>query len=373
MGAYPYWAYVFDYMAEHEEASQDEAETEARKYFEGKGVTDFTYTQWFDFTGGYLTDDAGEIVQDTIGDRAGQNVYAYDCWWATTPCRLSFPRTDRSIRLRDGRMRSSTERKAWRSTGLRRVLTAGDSTLPTRYPMRPGRSSGTSAETGEATATVNGDVVTMTNDELNVDSATAKVPLNVVNSKGFDLPQTGAAGTAIFAIAGIVIVAVAGIGILSYPFVSNMLHDRKQDEIITEYDEQMAHLGDEEKEQMLEAAREYNEDLIGNVVLSDPFDPAALERINENYDDLLNYEGNGIMGYVEIPRIDVYEAVYHGTSDEVLSRICIIWQINWKTARCTGNLKKMPGRHPKRMAEPVCQLKTRLIQMEKNLRGCMNR
>ena len=166
---------------------------------------------------------------------------------------------------------------------------------------------------------------------------------------------------------------LAGIGILSYPFVSNMLHDRKQDEIITEYDEQMAHLGDEEKEQMLEAAREYNEDLIGNVVLSDPFDPAALERINENYDDLLNYEGNGIMGYVEIPRIDVYEAVYHGTSDEVLSRICIIWQINWKTARCTGNLKKMPGRHPKRMAEPVCQLKTRLIQMEKNLRGCMNR
>ena len=136
--------------------------------------------------------------------------------------------------------------------------------------MRPGRSSGTSAETGEATATVNGDAVNMTNDELNVDSATAKVPLNVVNSKGFDLPQTGAAGTAIFAIAGIVIVAVAGIGILSYPFVSNMLHDRKQDEIITEYDEQMAHLGDEEKEQMLEAAREYNEDLIGNVVLSDP-------------------------------------------------------------------------------------------------------
>lgn len=68
----------------------------------------------------------------------------------------------------------------------------------------------TSAETGEANATVNGDAVTMTDDELNVDSATAKVPLNVVNSKGFDLPQTGAAGTAIFAIAGIVIVAVAG-------------------------------------------------------------------------------------------------------------------------------------------------------------------
>ena len=81
VGAYPYWAYVFDYLAENENATEDEAETEARKYFEAKGVTDFTYTEWFDFTGDYLTDDAGEIVQDTIGDRAGQNVYAYDCWW----------------------------------------------------------------------------------------------------------------------------------------------------------------------------------------------------------------------------------------------------------------------------------------------------
>ena len=81
VGAYPYWAFVFDYMAENEDASQDEAETEAKKYFEDKGVTDFTYTEWFDFTGEYLTDDAGEIVQDTIGDRAGKDVYAYDCWW----------------------------------------------------------------------------------------------------------------------------------------------------------------------------------------------------------------------------------------------------------------------------------------------------
>ena len=81
VGAYPYWAYVYDYMAENEEASQDEAETEARKYFESRGVTDFTYTQWFDFTGGFMTDDSGEYVQDTIGGRAGKNVYAYDCWW----------------------------------------------------------------------------------------------------------------------------------------------------------------------------------------------------------------------------------------------------------------------------------------------------
>lgn len=60
---------------------------------------------------------------------------------------------------------------------------------------------------GSATATVDDKAVTMNSDGT---SSFALVPLTVVNNKGFDLPQTGAAGTAIFAIAGIVLVAVAG-------------------------------------------------------------------------------------------------------------------------------------------------------------------
>lgn len=118
----------------------------------------------------------------------------------------------------------------------------------------------------------------------------------------------------------LVLCVLAGIGILAYPFASNMLHDRKQDKIITEYDAEMENLAEEEKEQLLEQARQYNEDLIGNVVLSDPFDPEAMEKISEEYDDILNYDGDGIMGYIEIPRIDVYEAIYHGTSDAVLAK-----------------------------------------------------
>ena len=65
---------------------------------------------------------------------------------------------------------------------------------------------------GKASATVaNGSsepkTVTMEADD---DSEQALVPLTVVNNKGFDLPQTGAAGTALFAIVGIVLAAVAG-------------------------------------------------------------------------------------------------------------------------------------------------------------------
>lgn len=63
------------------------------------------------------------------------------------------------------------------------------------------------AETGAATATVGSKDVTMTDDN---GSLTAKVPLTVVNSKGFDLPATGGRGIALFTIAGIAIVVAAG-------------------------------------------------------------------------------------------------------------------------------------------------------------------
>lgn len=66
------------------------------------------------------------------------------------------------------------------------------------------------AESGIAEATVGRKPVTMQNDQKNSTSATAEVPLTVVNSKGFDLPVTGGRGIALFTIAGIAIVAAAG-------------------------------------------------------------------------------------------------------------------------------------------------------------------
>ena len=65
----------------------------------------------------------------------------------------------------------------------------------------------TNATTGVATAKVGNKDVTMIEDN---GSLTAKVPLTVVNSKGFDLPATGGRGIALFTIAGIAIVAAAG-------------------------------------------------------------------------------------------------------------------------------------------------------------------
>lgn len=85
IGAYPYWAYVYDYMAENEEATQDAAEAAAQTYFgENYDITNFDYAEWFEVysdTDSYLTDDDGEIVCDSIGLRVGEPVYGYEGWW----------------------------------------------------------------------------------------------------------------------------------------------------------------------------------------------------------------------------------------------------------------------------------------------------
>ena len=62
-----------------------------------------------------------------------------------------------------------------------------------------------------ASASVDNNSVTMLEDN---GSANAEAPLTVVNTSGFDLPQTGDMGTAIFAVTGIMLMAGAGIIIL---------------------------------------------------------------------------------------------------------------------------------------------------------------
>lgn len=118
----------------------------------------------------------------------------------------------------------------------------------------------------------------------------------------------------------LVLILIVGMGILGYPLASNLLHDRKQDKILTDYKEEVQSLKQDDQELLLEEAQKYNESLNGTVVLTDPFDPEVVGKHSEEYLKQLNINDNGIMAYVEIPRIKVYEPIYHGTNEEVLAR-----------------------------------------------------
>ena len=70
---------------------------------------------------------------------------------------------------------------------------------------------------------------------------------------------------------------------------------------------------------MIEQAQEYNESLIGIGSIADPFSESNENQTeNDVYNNLLKIDDTGMMGYIDIPKLDVVLPVYHGTSEKVL-------------------------------------------------------
>lgn len=112
-----------------------------------------------------------------------------------------------------------------------------------------------------------------------------------------------------------------GILLVVYPFISNFLYEHRQEEVIYEYQKKTDKMDTAQIRKMLKGAEEYNVKLKNReAVLTDPFDSelAVDGTEEEQYEHLLNPENDGIMGYIEIPEIEVFLPVFHGTSQEVL-------------------------------------------------------
>lgn len=114
-----------------------------------------------------------------------------------------------------------------------------------------------------------------------------------------------------------VLIFMTGAGIFVYPAVSNYLAERRQAETVRDYQEEVSSLEPQELSEELKRAQEYNKNLAEDE-FHDPFLLDGKYVISPEYQEILNYTGDGIMGYVEIPDIDVNLPIYHGTSEEVL-------------------------------------------------------
>lgn len=113
------------------------------------------------------------------------------------------------------------------------------------------------------------------------------------------------------------IIFLAGFLLLLYPLISNMVHQRQQSDAVASYDSAVSNRSEEEIQEILNQVTEYNNMLFqSNGAIIDNMDTSILS--NESYNSLLN-QANGIMGSIEIPKIDVDLPVYHGTEDDVLS------------------------------------------------------
>ena len=111
---------------------------------------------------------------------------------------------------------------------------------------------------------------------------------------------------------------VLGFLLLCYPLVSSRMQSKRQEEAVNTYKQEVVNKSEEEVQKMRDDAVHYNDVLFqcqGAIV--DNADMGILS--DDSYNHLLLQSDTGVMGSIEIPKIDVDLPIFHGTSDEVLS------------------------------------------------------
>lgn len=109
-----------------------------------------------------------------------------------------------------------------------------------------------------------------------------------------------------------------GFGILVYPTVADQWNTYRQNRLISSYEDTVEEMEPEDFTREWEAARSFNATIPQNNIYGDVFGEDGKEAENTAYWQVLNIAGDGVMGYLSIPKIDVKLSIYHGTSDEVL-------------------------------------------------------
>lgn len=118
----------------------------------------------------------------------------------------------------------------------------------------------------------------------------------------------------------LVLMLFIGICVLLYPALSQYWNSRTQTRIVDNYQDILSSLKKEDYTAYFEDAESYNAAL---AELDDPLlQYDRLNNDNNNYDDILNISGNGVMGYITIAKLGVELPLYHGTSSAVLNIAC---------------------------------------------------
>ncbi len=107
----------------------------------------------------------------------------------------------------------------------------------------------------------------------------------------------------------VIVVFLCGLSLFLYPTVSNLYNEYINQKLIGNYQEQFEKVEPQAYAEAKERAALYNEHL---------HDQAALSALGLKYEELLDLTGNGIMGYIEIPKISVSLVIYHSVEENYL-------------------------------------------------------
>lgn len=127
----------------------------------------------------------------------------------------------------------------------------------------------------------------------------------------------------------LVLMLIAGLSLLLYPSISDYWNSFHSTQAISSYNDVVAEMDENKYDEIYNQAIQYNASLtkrINSYLLTD--------EQKEQYQALLNISGLGIMGYIEIPSIEVSIPIYHGTEESVLQ--VAVGHLEWSSLPVGG-------------------------------------
>lgn len=120
------------------------------------------------------------------------------------------------------------------------------------------------------------------------------------------------------------IIAMVAIGLLVYPDAANWFATMRHNSEVSGYLRRVQETPSAQRQRILDAAYEYNQQLTPGP-LTDPYvslseDEAARSDVYLAYEQLLCLSGTDAIETVNYPRLGIGLPVFHGTSDEVISK-----------------------------------------------------
>ena len=124
----------------------------------------------------------------------------------------------------------------------------------------------------------------------------------------------------------IILLFIAGFGLLAYPTISNEWNTYVQSTLISDYQSSLKEMTAEDYSDEWDRARAFNGAITENAIGTDVFGANAdgdavtptEEFLNSEYYSVLNVNGDGVMGYLSIPKINLKLSIMHGTFDEYI-------------------------------------------------------
>ncbi len=111
----------------------------------------------------------------------------------------------------------------------------------------------------------------------------------------------------------IILIILTGLSLFLYPTVSNLISEKNSSQAIGRYSDNVGGLQSGAESEELAKAEEYNRKLFR---ISQSAEPVSVSA--SDYDYLLNIAGDGMMSYIDIPKINCRLPIYHGTDADIL-------------------------------------------------------